>query len=146
MEKVVAFAGHRDSWRCIGVKEKLLQTIEGLIQQGYTIFYDGNKGAFDEKCFNAIVELKEKYPYIKIVRILSHYQHNKENFFLSKAVDETIFPPIEQYYPKQRITKRNEWIVDNCDVLVCHIEMPYKSGAYKMVKYAQKKNKKIIEI
>lgn len=133
MEKVVAFAGHRDSWRCIGVKEKLLQTIEDLIQQGYTIFYDGNKGAFDEKCFNAIVELKEKYPY-------------KENFFLSKSVDETIFPPIEQYYPKQRITKRNEWIVDNCDVLVCHIEMPYKSGAYKMVKYAQKKNKKIIEI
>lgn len=133
MEKVVAFAGHRDSWRCIGVKEKLLQTIEDLIQQGYTIFYDGNKGAFDEKCFNAIVELKEKYPY-------------KENFYLSKAVDETIFPPIEQYYPKQRITKRNEWIVDNCDVLVCHIEMPYKSETNKMVKYAQKKNKKIIEI
>lgn len=146
MEKVVCFAGHRDFWRCIGVENKLFQIIEGLIQQGYTIFYDGNKGAFDEKCFKCVSELKKKYPQIKIVRILSNYQYDKEKFYLSTKIDESIFPPIEQFYPKQRITKRNEWIVENSDILVCHIEETYKSGAYRMFKYAKKLNKTIIEI
>ena len=41
-EKVVAFAGHRYEWHCIGVEEK-------LICKGYTIFYDGGYGAFDKK-------------------------------------------------------------------------------------------------
>lgn len=39
---IVAFAGHRYDWHYIGVEEKLLQTIEELINKGYTIFYDGN--------------------------------------------------------------------------------------------------------
>ena len=47
--KVVAFAGHRHEWQSIGVEEKLLQVLEELINKGYTIFYDGNYGAFDNK-------------------------------------------------------------------------------------------------
>lgn len=45
-----------------------------------------------------------------------------------------------------KITKRNEWIIDNCDLLVCHIQETYKSGAYNTIKYAQKQNKAIIYI
>ena len=36
--KIVAFAGHRYEWHCIGVEEKLLQTLEDLIRKGYTSF------------------------------------------------------------------------------------------------------------
>ena len=32
-EKVVAFAGHRDDWHCIGVEDKLPQVLEELIQK-----------------------------------------------------------------------------------------------------------------
>jgi len=58
--------------------------------------------------------------------------------------DGSIYPDIEETHYKQKITKRNERIVDNCDILVCHIEETYKSGAYRTLKYAQKQNKPII--
>ena len=69
-DKIVAFAGHRYDWHCIGVEEKLLKTIEELIIKGYTSFYDGNYGAFDKKCANTVIQLKHKYPHIKLIRIL----------------------------------------------------------------------------
>ena len=72
-EKVVAFAGHRYEWHCIGVENKLPEVLEDLINKGYTIFYDGHYGAFDEKCAHAALQLKHKYPHIKLIRILTYY-------------------------------------------------------------------------
>lgn len=37
-DKIVAFAGHRYEWHCIGVEDKLPQVLEELIHKGYTIF------------------------------------------------------------------------------------------------------------
>lgn len=145
-EKIVAFAGHRYEWHCIGVEEKLLKTIEELINKGYTTFYDGACGAFDKKCLHAVLELKHKYPNIKLIRILSYYHHEKEKYELPDYYDGSIYPDLESLHYKQVITKRNEWIVDNSDILVCHIEEIYKSGAYNTVKYARKINKPIIYI
>ena len=144
--KIVAFAGHRYEWQSIGVEEKLLQVLEDLINKGYTVFYDGDYGAFDNKCRNAILKLKNKYPHIKLVLILTYYHHNKEKCPIPSYYDETILPELEDLHYKQKITKRNEWIIDNCDILVCHIQETYKSGAYNTVKYALKHNTPIIYI
>ena len=59
-EKIVAFAGHRFDWHCIGVEDKLPQVLEELIHKGYSVFYDGNSGAFDKKCATTVIELKHK--------------------------------------------------------------------------------------
>ena len=126
-EKVVAFAGHRYEWHCIGLEDKLPQILEELIHNGCTVFYDGNYGAFDKKCASAVLQLKHKYPHIKLICISTYYHY-----------DGSILPEIEELHYKQKIVKRNEWIVDNCDILVCHIEETYKSGAYRTLKYAQK--------
>ena len=144
--KIVCFAGHRYEWQCVGVEDKLKQVLEKLIQQGYTIFYDANHGEFDKKCASAVLELKHKYPHIKIIRILTYYHHEKEKYCLPVYYDDVIIPEIEELHYKQKIIKRNEWIVDNSDILVCHIEETYKSGAYRTLKYAQKQNKPIIHI
>ncbi len=145
-DKVVAFAGHRYEWHCIGVENKLPEVLEDLINKGYTIFYDGHYGAFDEKCAHAVLRLKHKYPHIKLIRILTYYHHDKEKYDLPSCYDGSILPEIEELHYKQKITKRNEWIIDHCDILVCHIEETYKSGAYRTQKYAKKQNKPIIYI
>ena len=131
-DKIVAFAGHAQEWHCIGVEDKLPQALEELIQKGYTIFYDGSYGAFDKKCANAVFELKRKYPQIKIYKILTYYHHDKEKYDLPSCYDGSIFPNLEELHFKQKITKRNEWIVDNSDILVCHIEETYKSGSFAL--------------
>ena len=107
-EKVVAFAGHRYDWHCIGVEDKLPQVLEELIHKGYTVFYDGNYGAFDKKCASAVLQLKHKYPHIKLIRILTYYHHEKDKYELPSCYDGSILPEIEALHYKQKIVKRNE--------------------------------------
>ena len=105
---IVAFAGHRYEWQSIGVEEKLLQVLEELINKDYTIFYDGNYGAFDNKCKNAVLKLKNTYSHIKLVLILTNYHHGKEKYPIPSYYDDTILPELEDLHYKQKITKRNE--------------------------------------
>lgn len=144
--KIVCFAGHRYDFRNIGIEEKLEKTITGVIEKGYTVFYDGGKGYFDKMSARIVINLKKKYPHIKIYRILTYYHHEKEIWELPPCYDGSLYPDIESCHPKQKITKKNEWIIDNSDLLICHVTETYKSGAYNTLKYAQKRNKPIIYI
>ena len=144
--KICCFAGHRNDWHSIGVEEKLFEVIENLINKGVNIFYDGGYGAFDKKCSKVVLQLKQKYKHIKLIRVLAYYQYDKQKFEIPDGYDETIFPDIEEVYYKQRITKRNQWIVKQSNYIVCHIENTFNSGAYKTIKYAQKLGKEIIYI
>lgn len=145
-EKIVCFAGHRYEFQNVGIEDKLKEEILKLINKGYTTFFDGGKGFFDKLSASIVIELKKQYPQIKIYRILIYYHHNKDNWELPSCYDGSIMPDIEEYHPKTKITKRNEWIVYNSDILVCHIYKTNKSGAYNTLKYAKKLNKPIIYI
>lgn len=140
--KKVCFIGHRDEWRCLGIDKKLEEEIEKVIKRGYFCFYDGNKGAFDNLCLDVLLRMKIKYPQIKIIRVLVSYTHKKEN--VPGFLDEVLVADVEHLHFKQRITKRNEWIIDNSDIVICHITNTIRSGAYKAYCYAKKKNKEIV--
>ena len=101
-EKIVAFAGHRFDWHCIGVEDKLPQVLEELIHKGYSVFYDGNSGAFDKKCATTVIELKHKYPHIKLIRILTYYHHNKDKYEIPSCYDGSILPDLEELHYKQK--------------------------------------------
>lgn len=143
-EKVVCFAGHRHDWQIAGIENKLKEVIEKLITEGYTIFYDGGKGAFDNLSAGLVINFKKKYPNIKIFKILTYYHHDKEKWYLPSCYDGSIFPELDLCYFKNKIKKRNEWMIDNCDLLVCYISHTKQSGAFATVSYAKRINKTII--
>lgn len=145
-EKIVCFAGHRYDWQNVGIESKLREIIINLIKKGYTIFYNGGKGYFDKISASIVIDLKKKFPYIKLYRVLADYHQDKQKWELPSCYDGSILPEIEQCYYKARITKRNEWMIDNSDILVCHVIEKFKSGAYNTMRYAQKVNKAIIYI
>ena len=140
-EKIVGFAGHRYSWQNIGIESVLEKTIIELIEKGYTTFYLGGKGYFDELSEKILIRLKERNPNLKLYKILEEY-HTKLD--LPSCYDGSIYPELETCHFKAKITKRNEWIVDNIDLLVCYVHQTSKSGAYNSVKYARKIGKPII--
>ena len=144
--KIVGFIGHRYIWKNIGIEHELNKTIVTLINQGYNVFYDGNKGFFDELCAKTIFKLKNLFPEIKIYKILTNYKHNNEPASYFNKYDGLILPDLDNIHPKQKIIKRNQWIISSCDVLVCHIQDTHRSGAYKSLVYAKKLNKHIIYI
>ena len=144
-KRIVCFAGHRYAWQNIGVEEKLKKAIVEIIEKGYTTFYDGGKGYFDKISADIVISLKKTYPNIKIYKILTYYHHEKK-WNLTSCYDGSIYPDLEKIHPKAKIIKRNKWIVDNSDILICHICETYKSGAFNTVKYARKINKPVIYV
>jgi hypothetical protein len=59
--------------------------------------------------------------------------------------DFSIYPPIETVPRKAAIIKRNEFMVDNGDVVVAYVKHGW-GGAAHTLEYAPKKNKEIINI
>ena len=48
-------------------------------------------------------------------------------------------------HPKSAITLKNRWVVDFSDLVIVYVEKS-KGGAYTAMKYAEKQNKKIINL
>lgn len=60
--------------------------------------------------------------------------------------DNTIYPEGLELVPKRfAIKKRNEWMIDNSNYVICHVKNNF-SNAHKFREYAIKKNKKIIDV
>ena len=146
MKKVCAFFGHSMFVECRLNKELLKNTIEKLIVDGVETFLVGSHGEFDKMCLTACCSLKEKYPNIKICKVYTNiHSLIKEENYNNKI--EKISYSIENFHYKQQITKSNEMMVNSADVVVCYADFNLtNSGAVKSIKYAQKLNKKIINL
>ncbi len=142
--KNVSFIGHRFDWQNFGIEEKLFEEAEKLIINGSINFYMGNNGYFDFLAYKTMKSLKNKYPYIQVI-LVSHKLYIKKEE-APQGYDEIIYPDLENVHFKQSIIKRNEWLINNTDTLLCHVYETYKSGAYRVLKYAEKKGKIIINI
>jgi uncharacterized phage-like protein YoqJ len=143
INKSCCFAGHRDEFRNIGIKNKLKDRIEKLIKEGYTIFYNGYHGYFDKLSAQVVFELKEKYPQIKLIKVLSYLITDNKKVSANECFDSSIYPNLEKIYFKKRIIECNKWMINNSDIIICHITNTYHSGAYQTLLYARHKNKHI---
>jgi len=57
--------------------------------------------------------------------------------------DETIYPPLESIPRKFAILRRNEWMVQESDIVVAYVNHGW-GGAAKTLQYARRKKKRII--
>ena len=65
---------------------------------------------------------------------------------LEKQFDSVIIPPtLHHVHPKAAIKKRNEWMVEQAQLLLCYVEKQ-SGGAYTAMKYAEKLRKEVINL
>jgi len=70
----------------------------------------------------------------------------KFDYYKNQGCESVIYN-IEEEYFKNRIIKSNKKMVDECDLVVCYVDMKkMDSGARKAVKYAIKQGKKVINL
>ena len=136
--KTVMFCGHRDELFTQEQKDWLIKTTEQLILEGATVFYLGGYGDFDSLAKKTVLELKKKYPQIHPVQVLA-YLDKKEEF---PTEIETVYPPLEKVPKKYAILRRNQWMVENSDVIISAVRYGW-GGAQKTLDYAKKKEKMI---
>ena len=136
---IVTFCGHSQVADAESVRAWLYKTIEDLIGNGADIFYLGGYGDFDSLCASVVRELKKTYPHIKSILVLPY----PDKYFDIAGYDETLYPPLESTPRRYCILKRNQWMVENADVVVSYIDHDW-GGAVKTYNHAKRKGKQVI--
>jgi uncharacterized phage-like protein YoqJ len=128
-------------------KEKLKQLLIEEIRKNPTCkFYLGGYGDFDSLCLRTLRELKTDFPDIELLFITPYIDKNYSKLEFAKYhYDDVIFPPLESVPRKFAILKRNEWMVDEADLVIAYVMYSW-GGAAKTLEYAKRKKKTIINL
>lgn len=147
---IISFTGHS----FVSSKSQVLETVKMQIRDNIVdtepiVCYLGGYGDFDELCARACRELKQEYPSIELVYVtpyLSLCEQEKIKKIVSLGLyDSSIYPNIENVPPKFAISKRNEWMMSNADLVIAYVNHSY-GGAYKSLQVAKRRKKKVINI
>ena len=144
---IITFCGHSDFLFSDEEKEKLKQILINEITKNPTCkFYLGGYGNFDGLCLRTLKELKNDFPEIELIFITPYLDKNYSKLEFAKYhYDDVIFPPLESVPRKFAILKRNEWMVEETDLVIAYVMYSW-GGAVKTLEYAKRKKKTIINL
>lgn len=137
-----AFFGHRDL-SYAPYRKKIEALLCDLVENhGVTEFYNGYRGNFDEICAEAVFALKEKYPNIKNILVLSY--HPKDNAPLPKFFDGSVYWLDKSVPPKFAISYTNQKTMEHADYIVSGVVHDW-GGAWTACDFARRKKKTILQ-
>lgn len=136
---VVTFCGHGEFYGEEAVVRWLRETVEDLIRRGADDFLLGGYGGFDACAASVVWELKKKYPAIRSTLVLPYLDRAVD----ASKYDGTLYPPLEKVPRRFAISKRNEYMVNEADVVVAYVTHGW-GGAATTLAYAKRKKKEII--
>ena len=143
----VSFFGHRKLYDLHRIDEQLVPILKELIRsKQYVSFIIGRNGEFDEYTASVIKRVQKQVgKYNNEMTLVLPYTVADIEFY-EKYYDSIIIPEsVYRAHPKSAIALKNRWMVEQSDLVIVNVERD-KGGAYTAMKYAQKLNKKIINL
>lgn len=148
MERI-AFIGHKDV-DSAKIKNRLKSIVEKEIQNNVCYFIMGTHGNFDKLALSVCRELKQKYKNIQIDIVLnSLHQISKGNSYNLNIYSDvnTLLFDTENVYFKRKIIADNMKMIELSTKLICYVdETNSRSNSKKIMNYAKKLNKDVINI
>lgn len=151
--KTCCFTGHRQLLKKDrdNIKQKLEFSIELLIQSGYLYFGVGGALGFDTLAAKTTLQLRERYPKIKLILVLpcvsqaDHWPPADIAVYqeIMKQANKVVYT--SQKYTRDCMFKRNRHLVDYSSACICYLNKATGGTAYT-VRYAQKCGLQIINI
>ena len=65
--------------------------------------------------------------------------------YFEKYYDDIMLPIHQRTYYKAAITKRNEWMAENCELVISCVQKD-SGGAYQAIKYAEERGVHVLNI
>ena len=137
---VATFCGHRQLFNQEAVSKWLDIILPSLIEGGATTFYLGGYGTFDQLAAASVKRQKAVYPTIEAILVLPYLNRNVD----ASDYDRTTYPPLEKVPPRFAIVKRNQWMVEQADVVISAVTHDW-GGAAKTLHHARQKGKVIFQ-
>ena len=146
----ITFAGHSTISSISMVKEMVKEHIRHHITVDELVTcYVGGNGDFDQICACACGELKQEYAGIEVVYVTPYISLSEQEKIKEKQnrgiYDTSVYPPIEKVPRRFAISKRNEWMMKNADLIIAYVKHNY-GGAYTSLQVARREKKRIINI
>ena len=148
MGKIIAFSGYRSEKlpeNIDPIRVNLKETVLLSIEEGYDTFLCGMADGFDLMAANIVLELKPQYN-LKLVSVIPFADNAAKSTIytnvLSNADDKVV---LSESFSYDSYYKRNEYMVDHCDKLICYYDGRYGGTEYT-VDYANKKGIPVINL
>lgn len=142
----VSLFGHREIGDLRLLDKLLFPIIKELITaKNYVTFLIGRNGEFDEYAASIIKRAQKSLgkENNEINLVLPYTVANLE--YYAKYYDSIIIPEcVVGVYHKSAITVKNRWMVEQSDIVIAYVN--HSGGAYTAVKYAERLNKKVINL
>ncbi|MBO7097091.1 MAG: hypothetical protein J6W11_00435 [Alphaproteobacteria bacterium] len=149
MNKICAFFGHRDTPATQQVEEMLEGVMYALVNEGVNEFWVCDQGNFDWLSRMVASRIQKQFKNQIYICYICAYPPSKFSKLKLKSLEERyeIDYPDEAANgsPKFAIERRNKYIADKADYIVCYINRRL-GGAYKAVQQAIKNGKVVINI
>ena len=133
----VSFIGHREVDDFFFVEERVYAIVCELLRtKEYVEFYVGRNGEFDTLVASVIKRAKRTMGEhnSSLILVIPYPVANME--YYEDYYDEIIYPhELCDVHYKSAITKRNEWLVNNSDMLIAYVTHKY-GGAARCLKRA----------
>ncbi len=144
---IITFCGHSKFELDYNLEEQVFNEIEKFAKGEPVIFYLGGYGRFDEISKHAAKRYKNKNNNSVLTFVTPYmdekYLKNREP--LKDGYDNIYFPDIENTPKKYALLERNKCMVKEADYIIAFVKFSW-GGAAKMLEYAQKHNKKFINL
>lgn len=146
-KRTITFAGHRNIFESKELLEKDVYDYLMQIAQEETGIYalSGGMGDFDTLCSAAVRRIKRDYPdlpveLVLVVPYMKQGLNTNKDYYEKRYDNVLIFSSRLECHPKRVITQRNQWMVDQSDILLTYVIREF-GGARATVNYAMKKGK-----
>lgn len=146
---IITFIGHSTICNRKKLFDLVMNTLSEKMEQDEVLFYCGGYGDFDNLCVKVCNIIKKNKTNCKVIFVTPYitesYQKKMELLVADGQYDLSVYPPLENVPLKFAISKRNEWMVNEADLIIAYVKYTF-GGAYKSLEYARRKNKQIINI
>lgn len=157
----LCFTGHRsqklpwrfneDDERCVKMKNSAKELIEQAIIDGYVYFISGMALGFDMICAEIVLELKKKYPHIKLICALPcknqdelwTNEYKKRYKKILKQADSVRC--LADKYTRECMLERNNYMLNNSSRVIALFN-GLSGGTKSTIAYAKKQGKEVVVI
>ena len=142
--KTCFFIGHREADEQLNSKlEKIIKRL--IIEEQVFCFYVGGYGGFDGVAASAVKRLKQCYPQITLMLVLTYHPAERPAE-IPPGFNGTYYPDGLEKVPRRfAITRANEIMARNCDWLVAYV-CHGASNSGKILDYAKRRGVSCINI
>lgn len=143
----ICFCGHRKIYGYKDLEERIENLVKKAIRKyDYVEFYLGRNGDFDILAASAVRRAQKSLGNENNSLILVQPYKMRDDSFYINFFDEINYPIDQSTHFKQAIFKRNKWMIENSDLLICFVMDKNSGGADRTLKYATKIGIKTINI